>query len=136
MELLATKAAIIEQDCNLHPSITNAFKRFLEMICNFRKQNVVFDETVAYYKMSDVPKDILEQRPILMDPINPYNNLLDIKRNSSLEHPFIVYERVADDALKMIRSGGKEFMYILGASYHLVLEQEDAMKKETKHVLT
>merc|ERR1712150_311961 len=52
MELLATQAAFQEQQYNSNPSIANAFKRFLEMICNLQKQNLVFHESMAYYKWS------------------------------------------------------------------------------------
>jgi len=108
MELLAAQAAIQRQENYSNPSITNAFIGFLEMVCNLQKQNVVFHETMAYYKMSDIPKDILEQRPMLMDPVNPFNNLLDIRRNSTLKDLFNVFENAADTALKMIKSGCKD----------------------------
>jgi len=109
MELLAAHAAIQRQENYSNPSITNAFIGFLEMVCNLQKQNVVFHETpVGYYKMSDIPKDILEQRPMLMDPVNPFNNLLDIRRNPTLKDLFNVFENAADTALKMIKSGCKD----------------------------
>merc|ERR550539_944236 len=108
MELLAIQAALQEQEYNSNPSIANAFKRFLEMIRNLQKQCVLFHETVAYYKKSDIPKDILEQRPLLLDPTNPFNNLLDIRRNSTLKDLFNVFEDAAFAALKMIKNGCKD----------------------------
>jgi len=105
MELLACQAAIQRQENYTNPSIANAFIAFLEMVCNLQKQNVVFHETMAYYKKSDIPKDILEQRPMLMDPVNPFNNLLDIRRNSTLKDLFNVFENAAETALKMIKNG-------------------------------
>ena len=49
---------------------------------NIGSTHVVFDE---FYQNSDVPKNILSQKPLLMDPVNPYNNLLKLKANVSGE---------------------------------------------------
>jgi len=73
MELLATKAGLEEINNSSYPSVRNAFKRFLIILRNINDANVVF---YSYYYKSDVPMEVLRQRPLLLDPTNPYNNLL------------------------------------------------------------
>jgi len=73
MELLATKAGLEEINNSNNPSVRNAFKRFLVILRNISDAYVVF---FNYYNKSDVPTEVLRQRPLLLDPTNPYNNLL------------------------------------------------------------
>lgn len=101
MELLATEAAMI-QEKNDDPSIHKALKRFLEMICNLREQDIVFNE---YYKRSDIPKDIVKQIPLLMDPTNPFNNVLDTKRNKNMKEFFDVFGVCALHTLTLLENG-------------------------------
>lgn len=73
MELLATKAGQEEINNNTNPSLGNAFKRFLVILRNISDANVIF---LNYYGKSEVPMEVLKQKPLLLDPTNPYNNLL------------------------------------------------------------
>merc|ERR1719242_2696297 len=73
MELLATKAALEEENNDVSPSHWNAFKRFLEKVEGIKKVNIVFPD---YYEENEIPTEIRSQRPLLLDPVNPYNNLL------------------------------------------------------------
>jgi len=73
MELLATKAGLEEINNSANPSLKNAFKRFLVILRNITDAYVVF---FNYYNKSDVPMEVLRQKPLLLDPTNPYNNLL------------------------------------------------------------
>merc|ERR1719445_838763 len=65
MELLATKAGLEEENNNSSPSIWNAFKRFLMKVSMIDEVNVIFQD---YYDKSEIPSDIICQRPLLMDP--------------------------------------------------------------------
>ena len=72
-ELLGTKAAQDEEysikaneDVDSSPSIGNALKIFFNLLLNLRSQKIVFSE---YYDRSDIPSEILNEKPILMDPV-------------------------------------------------------------------
>ena len=43
--------------------------------------------------------------PLLMDPVNPYNNLLNLKKAEHLGDLFEVFEYAAGSVLKMIGNG-------------------------------
>lgn len=108
-ELLATKAALLEEYNFKVPSINRAFKRFLTMVCNMKSQDIVFDD---YYKRSDVPSEILKKRPVLLDPVNPYNNLLDAEKRPALQSLFETYQFAAGTVLTMIGQGCKNIELI------------------------
>jgi len=76
MELLATKAGLEEENDNPNADLWNAFKRFLIKVRKIDEEYVTFQD---YYDKSEIPSDIICQRPLLMDPVNPYNNLLSGK---------------------------------------------------------
>merc|ERR550519_822051 len=98
----------MEEMNNTAPSIYNAFKAFLEMIYNVKKQDVVFDD---YYKRSDIPSHIITQRPLLMDPTNPYNNLFDPKKKH-LNTFYGVMMKCADRTLDLLRKGSRDIQEI------------------------
>ena len=104
-ELLATKAALLEEYNFKIPSMNSAFKRFLTMVCYMKSQYIIFDD---YYKRSDVPSEILKQRPLLLDPVNPYNNLLDLEKKPALLSLFKTYQFAAGTVLTMLGKGCKD----------------------------
>jgi len=69
-ELISIYVGCLEEDefCG-EPSMLRAFQRFLERVANFDKLHVVFD-----YFSDEVPHDILNQKPLVLDPSNFYNN--------------------------------------------------------------
>merc|ERR1719150_636543 len=73
MELLATNAGLEEENNNASPSVGKAFTRFLQKVHTIDKTSIIFND---YYNKTEIPKEILGQTPLLMDPVNPYNNLL------------------------------------------------------------
>jgi len=103
-ELLATKAALMEETKNKPGSIYNGFKTYLELIYNIKKQDIVFED---YYKRSEIPVDIQTQRPLLMDPTNPYNNLLESKKDN-LNKLFDVFTKCADHTLDILKKGSED----------------------------
>ncbi|KAJ8027995.1 2'-5'-oligoadenylate synthase-like protein 2 [Holothuria leucospilota] len=70
MEYLGAKAAEDEEGSQ---NTLKGFQRFLRMIEHVSSINVFWDE---FYSKDDIPPYIEEQRPLLLDPTNPYNNLL------------------------------------------------------------
>jgi len=76
MELLAVKAGLEEETNNSYPTIWKAFKRFLIKVSKIDEVYEIFQE---YYDKTEIPCEILSQRPLLMDPVNPFNNLLSGK---------------------------------------------------------
>lgn len=69
MEMFAVLAAQEEKN----DDILRGFRIALDKIRNYQKVNVIFDR---FYSPSNVPHTIGKQRPLLMDPANPRNNLL------------------------------------------------------------
>lgn len=69
MEMFAVLAAREEKN----DDILRGFRIALDKIRNYQKVNAVFDR---FYSPSNVPHTIGKQRPLLMDPANPRNNLL------------------------------------------------------------
>ena len=102
-ELLGAKAAM-EEEQNHHnnASLSRAFNGFLTMIRDIRKINIKFDK---YYDQSQIPIDIRRQEPCLMDPVNPYNNLLDVKKRSEIDTLFTLSEHAAEFVLRQIENG-------------------------------
>lgn len=109
VELLATKSALEEEDYNKGaairgkgPSIKNAFQMFLKKAQYLSKIEVVFED---YYKRSEIPHEIIRDRPFLMDPVNPYNNLLDRKRVKDIDKFFDTFAKYATTTLRMLENG-------------------------------
>jgi hypothetical protein len=73
MEALAIKAGKEEEEENTNPSMLRAFRLFLVKVREIRTTNLGF---YSFYRQEDVPAHILQQRPLLLDPSNPYNNFL------------------------------------------------------------
>merc|ERR1719411_895344 len=109
VESLAIKAAMDEENEKSDPSLAKAFERFLKNCCYIRGQEIVFEE---YYVTKDIPSEIRRQRPLLMDPVNQYNNLLDVKRNPNLAKLFDVFEVAAGNVLRMIGNGCRDISLI------------------------
>ncbi|XP_035685361.1 2'-5'-oligoadenylate synthase-like protein 2 [Branchiostoma floridae] len=53
-------------------SVTDAFKTVLEQLCNYRSIKASWAENYTTAR-----KQILDQRPLILDPANPYNNVAD-----------------------------------------------------------
>lgn len=73
MEYLGVWAAE-EEERQGSQDVLQGFRRFLQMVQNSSGLNIVWKK---YYKKKDIPSDILRQRPLLLDPTNPYNNMLE-----------------------------------------------------------
>merc|ERR1719450_1996333 len=50
--------------------------RFLIKVSKIDEVYEIFQD---YYDKTEIPNEILRQRPLLMDPVNPFNNLLSGK---------------------------------------------------------
>lgn len=72
IEVMALHAAKEEERTFSTVSILTAFRKFLESMKNLNSVMIVFEK---YYKIGDVDEYILKQRPLVLDPANPYNNL-------------------------------------------------------------
>ena len=101
-ELLGTKAAMEEEQKHDNPSLSRAFKNFLTMVRNIRHLSITFND---YFDQSQIPSELMQQRPYLIDPVNPYNNMLDVKGKSNMVKFFSVFEEAAVYVLGMIENG-------------------------------
>ena len=82
-EVLGIKAGREEEKANGHnSSILRAFRLFLKRVENLSTQRIIFTD---FYDESDVPSHIRQQTPLVMDPSNPYNNLMYRFRDADQE---------------------------------------------------
>ena len=79
IELIAVKAAMEEQEEAKRrrsplPTFVGAFKKFLEKIKNLRRERIVFTD---HFREADIPAEIRSQTPLLINPVNRYQNMLE-----------------------------------------------------------
>lgn len=79
MEYLGAYAA--EQVAPDGEDILAGFKYFLNMFDYTDNIHIYWTE---FYDEDNIPSDVRRQRPLLLDPCNPYNNFLRIKNNAHL----------------------------------------------------
>ncbi|KAJ8024748.1 Inactive 2'-5' oligoadenylate synthetase 1C [Holothuria leucospilota] len=65
---------------NGNQDIVEGFRRFLQL---FESSDSLKIFWTNFYRKEDVPKRKWTERPLLLDPCNPYNNFLDTKYNAS-----------------------------------------------------
>ena len=79
-ELLGIAAGRNEEEfknkLGLKPSVSRAFRQFLKMVEDIGQQQIVFTFSEDFYSRSDTPDDLLKQKPLILDPSNPYINLI------------------------------------------------------------
>lgn len=73
MEYIAIRSTEIEQRTGRENTL-NAFRSFLEEISNPEKLAIFWTD---YYPEDSIPRRLKNSRPLLMDPTNPYNNMLN-----------------------------------------------------------
>jgi len=72
LELLAMKTAKEELEKTSFPHHKKTFVKFLQKVQYLQGQIVIFDD---YYSVREVPENIRNQVPLLLDPVNPTNNI-------------------------------------------------------------
>ena len=79
-ELLGIKAGRDEEEfknkIGQKPSVSRAFRQFLKMVEDIGQQQIVFTYSKDFYSRSDTPDEVLKQKPLILDPSNPYNNVM------------------------------------------------------------
>jgi len=70
LELLAVYSAVQTKPADQHVAIANA----MSLMARFEELRVVWSN---YYRKDDIWAPLLHQRPLLMDPTNPYVNVAD-----------------------------------------------------------
>ena len=79
-ELLGIKAGREEeetkQEIGITPSILGAFRLFLKMVRDIEQQRIVFSYSVDFFSESYTTDEVLNQTPLILDPFNPYNNVM------------------------------------------------------------
>jgi hypothetical protein len=71
IELIAIHAATIQEQGQR--SCLEGFKIFLTLMKEFDKLSIIF------FEGSQVPAFVRDQRPLVLDPVNPYNNFADFR---------------------------------------------------------
>ena len=73
-ELIGITAGRDEESKNpWSPSLVNAFRRFLSRVCDLKNQKIAYYE---FYKETDVPKRVKSKKPLVLDPSNPFDDLM------------------------------------------------------------
>ena len=73
IELIVSNAAILEMRTNPHDaSLIRVLRSFFQQLSSPASLKIVFTE---YYPESAIPEWIASQRPLVMDPANPYGNV-------------------------------------------------------------
>ena len=49
---------------------------FLRMVRDIEQQRILFTYSEDFYSKSDTPIEVLNQTPLILDPSNPYNNVM------------------------------------------------------------
>ena len=89
-ELLGVAAGQEEEGHNKdRPSILRAFRLFLIKVETINQQQVIFTD---FYDKAKIPGYIVKQRPFLMDPTNPFHNLM-VNFDPSAQQLFSQYAR-------------------------------------------
>ncbi|PIK58969.1 putative 2'-5'-oligoadenylate synthase-like protein 2-like [Apostichopus japonicus] len=78
MEYIAIRSAEMEQNTGRENTL-KAFRRFLTIVSNPEEMAIYWTE---YYKIGDIKPRMKNSRPLLLDPTNPYNNILRGKNKS------------------------------------------------------
>jgi len=85
MELLACKAASDVETENVESEGTSyfcSFVKFLLMVKNMKELCVVFEDL---YTRDSVPDYVLEEKPLLLNPVNPFQNMFEVVDDSFME---------------------------------------------------
>ena len=77
VELVAVSAAIEEEkglENKVSPDHYRAFERFLVSMKNIDKLRIIF---LDLYREKDVPNSLTNQMPLLLNPVNPFQNMFE-----------------------------------------------------------
>ena len=79
IKLIAVKAALEEEKEEARrgrsePTFVGALKKFLEKVKNLRRERIVFTD---HFREADIPPEVRSQTPLLINPVNRYQNLLE-----------------------------------------------------------
>lgn len=84
----------------------DALRKFFESVKNLRDANIVFSrermqglKCKTFYKDSDIPTEVSNARPLLLDPVNPRNNRLQEFYNEFFE----LIALKAEESLEVLR---------------------------------
>ena len=84
-------------------SLTKCFIEFLKLVSEIDSIEEFWDHSNgAWYEDAEIPDEIRTQRPVLMDPVNPFHNLLAIEEDDTREEFFRVYAAAARNTLQKL----------------------------------
>ncbi|XP_071847656.1 2'-5'-oligoadenylate synthase 1A-like isoform X2 [Apostichopus japonicus] len=104
IELLAVRAADQTADLECGQNILEGFRKFLFMVRKISEQKAFWE---WYYREEMIPSDFLQEAPYLMDPTNPFNNLLIPKVVRYLEK----MKRFANRTLRFLKRAEDQSCY-------------------------
>jgi len=105
MEMVGVMAALEEENNSPKPSYQSALKKFLNKIKNISTISLVSTE---FYSSDQIPKSIANSIPLILDPTNPYNNLLDIKKSDFIK----LLMSCAGNTLEILQTGTQDLRII------------------------
>ena len=109
-KLLGIKAGRDEEEfrnkIGQKPSVSRAFRQFLKMVEDIGQQQIVFTYSEDFYSRSDTPDDILQQKPLILDPSNPYLNVMsDFHGRDSVQQ---LFSDCAKETLKRLENAERQ----------------------------
>ena len=75
VELIAVSAATEIEDSDVTLKYFTAFNRFLLKMSNLMSLRIIFED---FYAKEYVPTDILGMTPLLLNPVNPFQNMFEV----------------------------------------------------------
>jgi len=73
IELIAVRSAMDEEELDNFDH-SRAFRRFLDNMVNLEELRIIF---LDFYRRDEIPASIVNQAPLLINPINPFQNMFE-----------------------------------------------------------
>ena len=77
IELIATATAleVEERSDDIKDNYLEFFRDFLTKVSDIMTLKIIFTD---YYSEKDVPGSLLSERPLLLNPVNPFQNVFEV----------------------------------------------------------
>ena len=83
IELIVVKSALETESSSIsNDKYRDAFEAFLEKMINLKTLNIVFEDLE---QVNDVSSDILKERPLVLNPVNHYQNVMEVAEDRFIE---------------------------------------------------
>ena len=109
IELLACKAALSVEEEKVSSEDTkyySSFVKFLLMVKDMKDLRIVFEDL---YTKDSVPDYVLEESPLLLNPVNPFQNMFEVVDDHFME---TMSQAASETLLRLHSEGAHNFCYL------------------------